>query len=165
LSVTFRVLAPEDVREISQWFEFDSDFPRDFSPFDWNITRVAFLSKVQDTITNKKSAIKFYAVLKEVSIVGLLLAIKPQNFDYFEIGYYIRPKERGKGYATEAVGGFTNFLFKNNRIMRIEAGTSSLNLPSQRLLEKLGFRREAVRQKTLYRNGKWEDSCLYAFFK
>ena len=165
MPLTFRALVLEDIREISRWFEFDSNFPGDFSPFDWNISHKVFLSKIQDTITNRKSVIKFYAVQKEASIVGLLLAIKPQNFDYFEIGYYMVPKERGNGYATEAVRGFTNFLFKNNQVMRIESGTSSQNLPSQRLLEKLGFRREALRQKTLYRNGTWEDSYLYALIK
>jgi len=56
-------------------------------------------------------------------------------------------------------------VFKNYRVLRIEVGTSSLNFASQRLLEKAGFTREGIRRKTLFRNGKWEDSYLYAFVK
>jgi [ribosomal protein S5]-alanine N-acetyltransferase len=163
--ISIRALSREDAREISKWFQLDSDFPGDFSPFPWNISRDAFISRILDTITGENTGIKFYVVLEDAAMVGLLLSIKPENFNFYEIGYYITPRERGKGYGMEAVRQLIHLLFAAGNVLRIEAGTSCLNLPSQRLLEKLGFRREGVRQKTLYRNGTWEDSYLYALIK
>jgi [ribosomal protein S5]-alanine N-acetyltransferase len=163
--ISFKPLHSEDVREIAKWFQYDPEFPRDFSPFSWSISKDAFISKVQDTISNENSEINFYSVFEDSLMVGLLLSIKPDNFNFFEVGYYIIPSERGRGHGREAVKQLTELLFKNENIRRIEAGTSSLNLSSQKLLEKLGFQKEAIRRKTLYRNGRWEDSYLYALIK
>ena len=164
--VSIRALNRQDIDEISRWFESDSTFPGDFSPFAWKISKGSFISKMRDTITDWNSSLKFYIAQNDSTPLGLLLSIKPENFDFFEIGYYVRPEERGKGYGSDSVRQFTDFLFKNNhRVFRIEAGTSSLNLPSQRLLEKAGFVREGVRRKTLFRNGEWEDSYLYALIR
>jgi len=164
--ISIRGLHQEDVVAISNWFQLDPDFPGDFSPFAWDISKEIFLSKILDTIiASQEIGIKFYAVLEDEEIIGLLVSIHPQNFNYYEVGYYITPRERGKGYGGEAVRQLVDLLYNTGNVLRIEAGTSSLNLPSQRLLEKLGFLREGVRQKTLYRNGRWEDSYLYSLIK
>jgi len=39
------------------------------------------------------------------------------------------------------------------------------NERSQKALEKAGFRKEAVRRKTLFRNEVWEDSILYSIIR
>lgn len=163
--ISISPLQKEDVPEISGWFELDPDFPGDFSPFSWSVSEESFISGVQNTTVNKNSTIKFYRVSQDSRMVGLLLSIKPENFNFYEIGYYILPGDRGKGFASDGVRQLTEILFKSEKILRIEAGTSSLNLPSQRLLERLGFEREAVRRNTLFRKGRWEDSCLYALIK
>ncbi len=50
----------------------------------------------------------------------------------------------GKGYAYEAAHAFFDYLFKEKGARRIYAYTEDYNIPSQRLCEKLGMRREGL---------------------
>jgi RimJ/RimL family protein N-acetyltransferase len=95
-------------------------------------------------------------------LVGLVLCHRPRGFDYFEVGFYLEPSERGKGYGPAALRLLVDRLLRRNRVETIMAGTSSLNARSQRALEKVGFSREGVWKNTLFRNGIWEDSVIFA---
>jgi len=46
----------------------------------------------------------------------------------------------GKGYGSEALSLSVEFAFNKLKLHRLEAGISSLKVPSQRLFEKVGFR-------------------------
>lgn len=59
-----------------------------------------------------------------------------------EIGYIFDPNYGGHGYATEAVSAMLAYSFDRLGVRRITAGCYADNLPSVRLLEKLGMRRE-----------------------
>lgn len=56
-----------------------------------------------------------------------------------EIGCMIRPEHRRKGYATEAVREMLRWAFRDEHVYFIMAETTPENVPSQKLLRKLGF--------------------------
>lgn len=56
-----------------------------------------------------------------------------------EIGYGLAGPYRGKGYATEAVGAFVDWLAECPDIQQVDAEVRADNLASRRLLERLGF--------------------------
>jgi ribosomal-protein-alanine N-acetyltransferase len=86
---------------------------------------------------------------------------KVPYFHYFEVGFYIIPQERSRGYGTEAVRLLLEHIFKTQSVKTIVAGTSSLNVASQKALLKAGFKEVGTLKKTLFRNGLWEDSIIY----
>ena len=161
--IKIRELELDDIREVKLWLS-DPIFRSDFIPFDREISEASFASLLSNSI-NKKSAERFLVILNDSTLAGLLLCIKPEKFDYCEIGYYVVPDERRKNIATKALSDLVDYVFKNYRVLRIEVGTSSMNLASQCLVEKAGFTKEGIRRKTLLRNGKWEDSYLYSLVK
>ena len=55
------------------------------------------------------------------------------------MAFVIVKSEWGKGYATEAALEVARFGFKLGGLQRIVAVTMTENVPSQRVLEKLGF--------------------------
>ncbi|GII80580.1 N-acetyltransferase [Sphaerisporangium rufum] len=59
-----------------------------------------------------------------------------------ELGYIFDPAYGGHGYATEAVTAMVAYAFDRLGVRRITAGCFADNLPSVRLLEKVGMRRE-----------------------
>ena len=64
----------------------------------------------------------------------------PDDRGVVEIGYGLAEPFRGKGYATEAVGAMCQWLFAEAAARVITAtATESDNVPSRRLLVKLGF--------------------------
>jgi [ribosomal protein S5]-alanine N-acetyltransferase len=60
-----------------------------------------------------------------------------------EIGWYLRPDQWGKGYATESAHLLLQFGFEELSRTRIIATADPENLASHRVLEKAGLRREA----------------------
>ncbi|MEV0157163.1 GNAT family N-acetyltransferase [Micromonospora sp. NPDC050686] len=59
-----------------------------------------------------------------------------------QLGYIFDPAYGGKGYATEAVTAMVAYSFDQLGVRRITAGCFADNLPSVRILEKVGMRRE-----------------------
>ena len=80
-----------------------------------------------------------------------------------EIGFAFAPAARGEGLAGESIGALVDRLFARAYVHRIEATTDARNLPTQRLLTRLRFRREAhyVQSWPLERGG-WSDELGYA---
>ncbi|WP_458119077.1 GNAT family N-acetyltransferase [Paenibacillus sp. Z6-24] len=78
------------------------------------------------------------------------------------VGYFVDQHYHGRGYGTEALRQCTAFGFEEGQLHRIQAGVLPWNIPSQRVLEKVGFRKEGLAERYLHINGKWEDHLLYA---
>ncbi|HTP53585.1 MAG TPA: GNAT family protein [Thermoplasmata archaeon] len=72
-----------------------------------------------------------------------------------------RPEARGRGLGKEAVGLLVDRLFRTESVERIGATCDIENVPSVRLLEGLGFRREGTLRLILFHHGRWHDVHVY----
>lgn len=79
-----------------------------------------------------------------------------------EIGYFIGESYWNKGIATEAVKQMVVYGFSNFDIARIHAGVFEYNAASQRVLEKCGFKKEAVFKKAVFKNNRMWNEVRYA---
>ena len=79
------------------------------------------------------------------------------------VGYSLLPAWRGRGYATRAVALLAEWAFRHAGVERLIAGTAPDNVGSQRVLEKVGFRREGYQRSRLPGPaGTRVDDVLYA---
>ncbi len=78
-----------------------------------------------------------------------------------EIGYMLRPGFFRMGIASEALTAAMNYAFKHLNFHSIEANINTENDASMKLLEKLGFRKEAHFRENYYADGKFLDSIIY----
>jgi len=65
----------------------------------------------------------------------------PNEFGMVEVGYYVKPEYRDKGYATEMVNAMTNWANKDERVVFVLAFIDYENMASKRVIEKCGFRK------------------------
>lgn len=80
-----------------------------------------------------------------------------------DISYFIGERDCwGKGYAAEAISCVVKFGFEKLDLARIEAGTYSNNVASQRVLEKNGFKCEGERREAV-RNADGERTSIYVW--
>ena len=56
-------------------------------------------------------------------------------------------------------------VFETTDIVRIFAEPFSVNAASCRVLEKNGFAKEGVKKKSVFKNGEFYDSAMYALVK
>jgi RimJ/RimL family protein N-acetyltransferase len=87
--------------------------------------------------------------------------------DAFEIGYWIRASEDGKGLATESTAALTRVGFEVCEVDRIEIHVEPANEKSARIPQKLGYVEEARLQRRLYPvpGGEPRDTIVYTMFR
>ena len=77
--------------------------------------------------------------------IGLFLA---NDGSQAEIGFTLRRESQGQGMAIAAVCDAIEFLFEQTDVQRVIAITDARNLPSVRLLERVGMRKIETRAAT-----------------
>lgn len=82
-----------------------------------------------------------------------------------ECGYWLAEKYWGKGIITEAIKQIVEYGFNTFDIVRIYARPFSYNIPSQRALEKAGFKHEATLKKACFKNGQFCDEMIYSIVR
>jgi RimJ/RimL family protein N-acetyltransferase len=64
----------------------------------------------------------------------------PDKAGSVTVGYGLAPGARGQGYATEALRAVVRWALRQPEVARVEADTTHANLPSQRVMERVGMR-------------------------
>ena len=111
--------------------------------------------------TTDKAQIRVIAKNGElIGVVGLYIQddIMCKNA---ELGYWVAEPFWGQGIATKAIKQAIDLGFQNLEIVRIFARPYGSNKASQRVIEKLGFTKEAHIKQNLYKWDEWEDELIY----
>ena len=122
----------------------------------------------REHLTYRLGSGDFFAMeLKETGKVIGNIYYGARDFSAREVGFIVNKDYQRRGFAFEAVTAVLAACFAAN-IHRIYAECDPRNECSRKLLEKLGFRREALlRQNVWFRRDKdgnpiWQDTCVYA---
>ncbi|PTX15076.1 ribosomal-protein-alanine N-acetyltransferase [Pontibacter mucosus] len=82
-----------------------------------------------------------------------------------ELGYSLHENFRGRGFMHEALTCVIEHGFKVMKLNRIEAFVGPSNLPSIRVIEKLGFTREGLLKEHYKINDHIYDSIVYSLLR
>jgi ribosomal-protein-alanine N-acetyltransferase len=98
--------------------------------------------------------------------IGIMGFYRTQPEHYrTELGYMITPEHWGKGYVTEAVTVLLDFAFNSLQFHSIEAVIDSRHIASERVLQKVGFVKEAHFKENFYYNNEFTDTVIYGLLK
>lgn len=76
-----------------------------------------------------------------VGCIGLM--VRDIEVPFFEIGYWVRSSQAGRGYATGAVRLVEQYALAQFQPIRLEIRCASVNVASARVAQKAGFSHEA----------------------
>lgn len=82
-----------------------------------------------------------------------------------EVGYDLGEAFWGQGYMQEAMKAALRFGFEEMGLNRIEAFVDVENMPSLKVLKRMGFQREGVLREYYYLHGKYFDTVLQSLLK
>lgn len=130
------------------------------------------ITTMEEAITEAKKRAEsetFYAVelICEHKLIGNLYLQKGE-YGTFDIGWNFNEKYEGKGYAFESAKALMDYAFDTLKARRIVAYTADDNVRSNKLLERLGMRKEGhfIETITFVNNPdgtpKWESANFYA---
>jgi ribosomal-protein-alanine N-acetyltransferase len=78
------------------------------------------------------------------------------------LGYWIDREVAGRGMASLAVALVCDHAFGAVGLHRVQADIRPENLPSQRLVQRLGFQQEGLLRRYLDIDGDWRDHLAFA---
>ena len=81
------------------------------------------------------------------------------------LGYDLQFKFWNKGIITEALREIIGFGFDKLEINRIEAEVMQGNIASEKVLSKLGFKKEGVLRNWMYWNEKYYDMTMFSLLR
>ena len=93
-----------------------------------------------------------------------------RDFAAREVGYIVNKRYQQKGYAAEALSAVIAQAFKDGA-HRVYAECDARNVPSWKLLEKVGLRREAYFRRNIWFHRDendtpvWKDTLVYAILE
>jgi len=99
-------------------------------------------------------------------LIGDLFYLLGQgNAPQARIGYTLSRSNWKKGFASEATRRLLDFFFYELSVHRVVADCDTENLASVRLLERLGFRREAHFIESFWMGNYWGDEYYYGILE
>jgi len=161
------IIRPIQLDDKNEVFEYRSD--RDTNRYQgWipeNIEDVeVFIGKLSKQINEPETWFQFVLIEKEsqkiVGDLGVHFYYKENK--QVEIGCTLNKTFQNRGYATESVKKVIDYLFQDLNKHRIITSIDPNNQSSIRLVERLGFRKEAHFVESLFINGIWVDDLIYA---
>ena len=78
------------------------------------------------------------------------------------LGYWIAPEFAGRGVTPTAVALVSDYLLSIVGLHRVEIAIRPENNASLRIVEKLGFRYEGLKERYIHINGDWRDHFIFA---
>jgi RimJ/RimL family protein N-acetyltransferase len=161
-NVNLRVVEKEDLSLFAEWVN-KPEFVGEYNP-------LRQLSRTDVERGYEKSSLEqgeFIIEKKDGSKIGYIWhfsSVHPAA-KLLEIGYFVVPSERGKGHCSEAAKIMVDYLFLSSDIVRIQAHTDLRNVASQKVLEKVGFRKEGIIRKSIFNRGEWRDAYVYSILR
>ena len=162
--INLRLMEKEDIPLLFEFFN-KPEILGEYNPLK-QISRTDMENAIENTDTSETQI--FIIEKKDGSKIGF---INHFNVIWNGIGklltiaYCLLPNQRGNGYCTEAVQILVDYLFLSKEIECIQATTHVKNIASQRVLEKIGFKKEGILRKRFYIRGNWPNQFLFSIIK
>ncbi|EKG12090.1 hypothetical protein MPH_10801 [Macrophomina phaseolina MS6] len=109
-----------------------------------------------------------YAICVDSECVGTI-GLKPGvdvHVRSAEVGYWLGEAVWGRGIASEATAAFVDWVFENvPHLERLGGSVYSGNGASERVLRKVGFKKEGTLRKAVWKSGVWYDLEMHGLLR
>ena len=159
--MNLRITEKEDLPLFAEWFNKPEVFG------EYNPLHQMSRTDAEKMLENPHEMKPFIIEKKDGGKIGFITHFHVLHIagKQLEIGYSLVPSERGNGYCTEAVKIMVDYLFLSRDTTRIQAQTDPRNEASQKVLEKVGFKKEGTIRKNFFMRGEWRDAYVYSILR
>lgn len=168
--VSMRPIRDEDWHKLEEWGRSRDALWGPFQRFQMDHVPLLREAYQQTGLLKRESGFLLIETIKDQAVVGYvrytMLAFPDADMPFPEIGFGITEvKARGNGYAQEGVSLLVEYLLAGYAVERVAAFTDEENKPAQRVLEKVGFRREGGLRRAMFRDGQWCDIAILSILR
>lgn len=92
-----------------------------------------------------------------IGVTGFIL----REDDIAEVGFLLDPSFHGQGYGYESLCEVCAFAFAEAGIRKLVATVTAGNVPSKKVLEKVGFQQEGTLRENYWLHERWQDDWIF----
>lgn len=128
---------------------------------DQTLAIVEQLSQPWHLAQDRWNALAICLQTNDVLVGEIAFRIEDWDNQRGEIGYRLSTEYSGQGICSEAASLFINYLFQELGFFKLMARCDPRNIASFRIMEKLGFVREAFFKQHYLNGDEWTDQYDY----
>jgi len=164
--VSLRVVRPRDAKTLErlvlsnrEWLKpWEATNPYGPTSFDFKAQIKSLLRQLE-----RNEGLPFVIIYRNEIVGQLNVAnIMHGSVSSCVIGYWIIPEVAGRGITPTAVALAMDYMFTNVGLHRVEIAIRPENLPSLRVVQKLGLRYEGLKKNYIHINNDWRDHYIFA---
>ncbi len=164
--ITLKEIGEEEIRPIFETINAEREYLGEWLPFvDYTLEMADTQNFIESLTVNETKDFTFAIYYKE-QFVGLV-GLKDPDYDNskVEIGYWISEKYQHLGIITLSCKALIKHAFDTLEFNRVQLKAATENHKSQRVAERLGFKREGIeRDGELHKHG-FVDLVVYGLLK
>jgi [ribosomal protein S5]-alanine N-acetyltransferase len=167
--IYLRLVEPDDASAMLDLLQRNREFLRPFEPRrppeQWTVAaqRDLLVTTAERSANELEYGFGIFLTGDDLLIGRANLSnIVRKAFQNAYLGYFLDRAYNGRGYMTAGIDAVVDFAFGPARLHRVQAAVMPENVPSVRVVEKVGFRLEGFAPRYLRIDGEWRDHNLYA---
>lgn len=164
--ITLKEIGQKEVKPIFETISAERKYLGVWLPFVEHTLEMSDTQNFIDNLEVSETKDLTYAIYYRNEFVGLA-GLKDPDYDNkkIEIGYWIAEKFQHKGIVTLSCRKLIEHAFVNLEMNRIQLKAATENINSQKVAERLGFRKEGIeRDGELHQRG-YVDLVVYGLLK
>lgn len=125
----------------------------------------AYVTQIIEAATQQPRSRYAFAIInnKTSQLIGMAeLNIRDQRNKVGEVAYVVHPDFWGRGFASDAANQIISYGFLEHKLHRIFASCDPRNKGSERVMQKLGMKKEGQLRENLKLEDSWRDSLIYS---
>ena len=164
--LTLRPIKADDASAVLDYWQSDPSWQR----YNASVPKDFHLADAEDFVTTMRNrdrrSAPSWALVHQGIVVGIVSLTLEQDYRIAVIGYGVHGDLRGQGLSVEAAFAVIDQAFEHHaELKKIRAHTDAENLPSVRVLEKLGFSHEGTLRKNQFVKGRFVDEAIYGMLR
>ncbi len=115
------------------------------------------------TYLRKHDLLYTVRLIDDPKVIGHVFLGKtnPAVNNEYNLGYIFNPLYQGKGYCTESCRALVDYGFKALHANRIKAACNPENIPSWKVMEKIGLKKEGYFEKRFFIRNDEQGNPIY----
>jgi ribosomal-protein-alanine N-acetyltransferase len=160
--LTLRPFKADDASAVLDYWQSDPSWER----YNASVPEDFHLADAEDFVntmcSRDRCSSPSWALVYQGTVGGIVSLTLEQSDRVAVIGYGVHSDLRGQGLSVEAAFAVIDQAFEHYaELKKIRAHTDPENVPSMRVLEKLGFSHEGTLRKNQFVKGRFVDEAIF----
>jgi RimJ/RimL family protein N-acetyltransferase len=165
--LVLRGMTSKDLDDLAEIFsDYETVYMLAFMPwpFDRNHVKM-YMINLSYAMENGHSLYWAITLPGEDRLIGVIGLTLEHAHDRAEMHFWLGKKHWGKGYMTEVARRIMDYVFRDLELNRLDINHLNVNIGSQRVIEKSGFRLECEKDDFCKKESKYENMKFYRLLR